>query len=331
MQNLKKLTALSVAAAMLTMFSGCGDQSWSYKTENVSLSAGTYIFNLLNSYYEAYGKVDTPDEVEDIQYIQNGDYLYIFHKNHPIKTLAMYGETDWRLNDFELKGGPWDYMNTTENALLVSATTGSITITSDGALFTENDVGRLVRITCVDSQKTAWQAEKSGITNGQILYSDGKYYQAQSAGTTGTVKPVHSEGTQSDGSLLFKYLHSGYGTARITGYTDSKHVTATVIDTFPDELTSNSSKYWELGLIHKGSDYPMCGTFFRNRFVFMMNVGGIPYVCFSNSDDYDNFADKEHGEVLANNAITVLHCLLKVSAMKVPDGLGDIGSDEEES
>ena len=66
MQNLKKLTALSVAAAMLTMFSGCGDQSWSYKTENVSLSAGTYIFNLLNSYYEAYGKVDTPDEVEDI-------------------------------------------------------------------------------------------------------------------------------------------------------------------------------------------------------------------------------------------------------------------------
>ena len=47
MQNLKKLTALSVAAAMLTMFSGCGDQSWSYKTENVSLSAGTYIFNLL--------------------------------------------------------------------------------------------------------------------------------------------------------------------------------------------------------------------------------------------------------------------------------------------
>lgn len=253
-------------------------------------------------------EVQTPyldDEVEDIQYIQNGDYLYIFHKNYPIKTLAMYGETDWRLSDFELKGGPWDYMNTTENALLVSATTGSITITSDSALFSSDDIGRLVRITCTDSQKTAWQAEKSGITNGQILYSDGKYYQAQSAGTTGTVKPVHSEGTQSDGSLLFKYLHSGYGTARITGYTDSKHVTATVIDTFPDELTTISSKYWELGLIHKGSDYPMCGTFFRNRFVFMMNVGGIPYVCFSNSDDYDNFADKEHGEVLANNAITV--------------------------
>ncbi len=32
-----------------------------------------------------------------------------------------------------------------------------------------------------------------------------------------------------------------------------------------------------------------------------------------------------------NNAITVLHCLLKVSAMHVPDGLGDTGNDDEES
>jgi len=66
MQNMKKLTAFSLAAAMLTVFSGCGDQTWSYKTDNVSLSAGTYIFNLMNGYYEAYGKVSTPDEVDDI-------------------------------------------------------------------------------------------------------------------------------------------------------------------------------------------------------------------------------------------------------------------------
>lgn len=66
MENLKKLTAVSLVAAMLTMFSGCGDQTWSYKTNDVSLSAGTYIFNLMNGYYEAYGLVETPDEVDDI-------------------------------------------------------------------------------------------------------------------------------------------------------------------------------------------------------------------------------------------------------------------------
>ena len=66
MKNLKKLTAVSLTVAMLAAFSGCGDQSWSYKTDDVSLSAGTYIYNLLNGYYEAYDKVDTPDEAEDI-------------------------------------------------------------------------------------------------------------------------------------------------------------------------------------------------------------------------------------------------------------------------
>ena len=66
MENLKKLTAFSLAVAMLAAFSGCGDQTWSYRTKEVSLSAGTYIFNLMNGYYEAYGMVDTPDEVDDI-------------------------------------------------------------------------------------------------------------------------------------------------------------------------------------------------------------------------------------------------------------------------
>ena len=66
MENLKKLTAFSLAVAMLAAFSGCGDQTWSYRTKDVSLSAGTFIFNLMNGYYEAYGMVDTPDEVDDI-------------------------------------------------------------------------------------------------------------------------------------------------------------------------------------------------------------------------------------------------------------------------
>lgn len=253
-------------------------------------------------------EVQTPyldSEVEDIKYIQNGDYLYLFHKNHPIMTLAMYAEDNWLLEEFELKNGAWEHVNTTDTAMQISATTGNITITSDDVVFSENDIGRLVRITCIDSQKTAWQAEKSGIAQGQILYSDGKYYQAQSAGTTGTVKPVHTEGIISDGSILFKYMHSGYGTARITGFTSATTVSAAVIDTFPDELTSQSSPYWELGIIHQGMSYPECGTFYRGRFCFMYNDNGIPTVCMSCSDDYDNFADKEHGQVLATSAITI--------------------------
>ena len=66
MNNIKRIAAFVMAAAMLTAFAGCGDQSWSYRTGDTSLSAGTYIMNLLNAYYEAYDKVESPDEVKKI-------------------------------------------------------------------------------------------------------------------------------------------------------------------------------------------------------------------------------------------------------------------------
>lgn len=67
MKNIKKIIAAALAAAMLTVFAGCGgDQSWSYKTDTASLTAGTYIYNMLNAYYEAYDLVESPDEVKKI-------------------------------------------------------------------------------------------------------------------------------------------------------------------------------------------------------------------------------------------------------------------------
>jgi len=66
MRTFKRIAAAAIAAAMLAVFAGCGDQSWSYRTSDVSLTAGDYIYNLLNAYYEAYDKVESPDEAAKI-------------------------------------------------------------------------------------------------------------------------------------------------------------------------------------------------------------------------------------------------------------------------
>lgn len=68
MKNLKKITAFSLAVAMSVLCSGCvtGDQSWSFKNDSASLTAGTYIYNLLSAYYEAYDMVESPDSVKNI-------------------------------------------------------------------------------------------------------------------------------------------------------------------------------------------------------------------------------------------------------------------------
>ena len=252
-------------------------------------------------------EVETPykhDEIKDIRYIQNGDILYLFHKNHPIKTLTRYADNNWILSTFELRNGPWENVNTSDTTMIASASTGTITITSSANVFKSTDVGRLVRLTVLDISAKPWTASTSFVIN-QVVTSDGHYYQALSAGTSGNVKPVHTEGSKTDGVIQWKYLHSGYGTARITAFTDAKNVTAAVQDYIPEEVTTTATAYWELGLIHAGSEYPVCGAFFRNRFCFMVTSNYIPKVCMSCSDDYDNFADKDFGEVQATNAITV--------------------------
>lgn len=65
MNTKKKFAALALAAAISVSASGCADQSWSYKTDSVTLTAGAYIFNLLNGYYEAADLIESPDEVKD--------------------------------------------------------------------------------------------------------------------------------------------------------------------------------------------------------------------------------------------------------------------------
>ena len=268
-----------------------------YKNHELIKKADGSVYQLTTPYFG--------EDIDNIQTIQNGDFLYIFNRKHPIKTLSRYDDTDWKLVDYDIVNGPFDNVNTTENSLKISDTLGLITITSDSSLFNENDVGRLIRITVIDSNSRAWQAEMS-VKKGDILFSDGKYYEALAdTEKTGNIKPVHTEGTQSDGSISFKYLHAGYGVAKITEYVSSTEVKARVIDRFPDELKTNSSNYWELGLLSKGRENPYSGTFYRNRFCFMVDIDNIPHICMSNSEDYNNFRDKEHGEVLATNSITV--------------------------
>ncbi len=243
------------------------------------------------------------DEVDSINTIQNGDYVYIFHPNHPIRTLLRMSFNTWILGEFVLKNGPWESVNTTEIGLKASAETGEITLTADSGIFSDTDEGRLVRLTVYDSNTRHWTS-KTSVQKDEIRISDGKYYQAVEAGTTGDNTPSHTEGTRSDGAVQWTYLHAGYGIARITEVTDDKTAKAEVTSRMPDEVVSSPTVYWELGLLHKGR-YPMTGDFFRGRFAFMLDDAGIPKVCLSCSDDYNNFADKEYGEVLATNAITV--------------------------
>lgn len=142
------------------------------------------------------------------------------------------------------------------------------------------------------------------VAQGDIYYSDNKYYRAVNTGKTGTEKPVHTEGVRSDGGVRWEFIHDGTGIVQVTEFLDTMHAKAQIIGNLPDRM-QDGTLYWEKGVFHKGGYYPKAGAFFRNRLALLANSETGPNVYFSVNGDYNNFADNECREATAETAITV--------------------------
>ena len=88
----------------------------------------------------------TAAQIDQIEYVQSADVLYLVHDDHPPRKLSRTGHTSWTLSDVDFFDGPYDPSNTSSTTLQPSGTTGNITITASSNVFVANDVGRSVRI-----------------------------------------------------------------------------------------------------------------------------------------------------------------------------------------
>ena len=275
------------------------------------LAAGRW-YALTGSVYE----IPTPYTLSDLtasngtlrlRWVQSADVVYIVHPNHPPKKLSRFGATRWTLTDIEFDGGPFEDIDP-DSAITVygSAETGSITLTASAALFVASDVGSLFLL----EQKSLdgipqWEVAKT-ITAGNRRRSDGKTYEALTGGTTGTVKPIHSTGAVYDGDpgVQWQFRDPGYGWVKITAFTNSTTVTATVISRLPSGAvgSGNATNRWAFGKWSAGRGWPSQVTFFRERLCFATGQD----IDLSVAGDYENFADRDDGgQVVADQAISV--------------------------
>ena len=262
-----------------------------------------YPILVIDSPYEYEDLWDEDDKCFGLQTIQHSDVLYIFNENHPIMTLKRYANTDWRIEELELKDGPFMAMNTSDIIISASEVEGEITIEADGDVFCDTDIERLLRLRNYDDDTEVWVAGKRFEVN-DICVSDNKFYKALNGGEAGSVKPVHGVGIKSDGGIRWKFIHDGIGVVKIKEFIDRKNVKAVVLKRLPDTI-KDGTVYWELGLLHNGTKHPKSGAFFRNRFCFLVNTDTGPNVCMSYIGDYNNFSDLDVGEATAETAITV--------------------------
>lgn len=242
---------------------------------------------------------------------QSGDVLYISNatRTYPVQKLTRYSNTNWQLADYSPTAGPFLAMNETTTTIYASGVSGSVTLTASANLFAATDIGRLVRLEPQNIEIATWQNNATYSSTNQSIY-DGKSYEAQNSATSGPSPPTHEQGTALDGitGVEWLYIHSGYGVARITGYTSPTVVTAEVItdevnglNRLPLEVvgSGNATKRWKLGAWSDTTAYPSYLAFWQSR----LWLGDGNFLACSVPDDFENMSEDFFNEVTLDCAM----------------------------
>lgn len=278
-----------------------GDLYIRFYTSRGQVQSGMSAYEIASPY--ALADLTDADGTFAIGYVQSADVIYLAHAKYAPRKLSRVTNTNWTLAAVAFEGGPFRDTNTDQAVTVYSsAATGSVTLTASSSIFTADLVGTQFYM---ESQKdysyTPWSAAKS-FGAGTECISDGNVYYTSAGGTTGSVKPTHTEGTRSDGSVLWQYKHSGYGWATIVTQSGTT-ATATVVKELPSAcvLVGNATHRWGKAAWTSTEGYPNCVTFFRSRLTWARGVR----LDMSVAGDYENHSRKDGDTITADMAISI--------------------------
>ena len=274
-------------------------------------SFGAYVYNgdmqkvyeIASPYTEA--DLTNPEGGCALSIVQSGDVLYIGCEGYAPRTLTRSGNTSWAFATYSPNDGPFqveplDYKNFTLGAS--SGTGVSLACTTD--IFENEHVGMLFRLEPVNITTPPWETNKS-VSATNLRKSDGKYYEAQNSATTGSVRPIHEEGKESDGAVTWEYLHPGYVIVKVTAITDAQNATVDIIGPgiAPAEIVAGDDCRYRIGAWGEatGAAFPYKVAFWRDRLWW----SGNQQIYASVAGDYSSMSPDTLGEILADNAISL--------------------------
>lgn len=227
------------------------------------------------------------EQARRLQWKQSADVMWLAHPDLPPQRLERLADDDWRIEGYDPDWAPFAVENTDQTlTVYASASTGAaITLTASSDLFLPEHVGSLIRLREVpESEHSPWEQRADPISQdtggtisvdpntGSTVVWEGNVYRAVagSGSTTGRRPPIHGPddpAEESDGRLTWRYLHSGAGYARITGYTSATVVTAEVVHFLPASVVgvSGATFRWAWGAWDSVRGYPRALAFFEDR------------------------------------------------------------------
>lgn len=202
------------------------------------------------------GSISNPYVMADLpnlRWAQSADILNVVVATQPLYQLTRVTPTSFTYTAPTLLFGPFQDLNTDgTTTVYASATQGTVTLIASKAIFQPAHVGALFSLQeQFFNSIQPWEAEKvlvsTGSPVGTYCRSDSKIYlcvgfnnpQAETVIATGTFQPVHTSGTQMDGSganvldlgasgVFWQFVSTDTGVAQITAVTSSTQVTAVV-------------------------------------------------------------------------------------------------------
>lgn len=285
-------------------------------------SYGAYVYNgdmqkvyeIASPYLEA--DLTNPEGGCALSIVQSGDVLYIGCEGYAPRTLTRSGNTSWAFATYSPTDGPFQVepLDTKNFTLGASSGTG-VSLVCSTNIFENEHVGMLFRLEPTNITTPPWETNKS-ITATNLRKSDGKYYEATNSATTGSVRPIHEEGTESDGGVTWEYLHPGYVIVKITAITDAQTATCDIIGPgiAPAEVVAGDDCRYRIGAwgTATGAAFPYKVAFWRDRLWW----AGNQQVYASVAGDYSSMAPDTLGEILADNSISLTISVGKVDKIR---------------
>ena len=137
-------------------------------------------------------------------------------------------------------------------------------------------------------------------------YTSDNDFNVSESGTIDEKTYIRLNATVTGGKLdadLTRLPYTSRGTARITAYTDTTHVTAKVKDKFAN---TNASSSWAFGSWSAEYGYPSCVTFFQDRLCFAATDRQPYMVWMSRTGDYYNFGvERVEGTLTDDSAVAI--------------------------
>lgn len=256
------------------------------------------VYEITSPYLEA--------DLFELHIAQSADVLTIAHNNYAQRELSRLAAASWTLAEIAFTEGPFQDVNDDKrryvwtldrNGVLPPVLTntdgaiGDITMYSDDDIFESEDVGRLVYVKegPEGPKSFAWAAATAEAVDSYKRAGEHSYH-CVIAGTTGTSPPVHTEGARYDGTVMWRYMDSGYGVAKITSYVNAREVKATVQLRLPRGLTGGylnvgltghtATTTWTLSGTGSQTRFAIPAAAIPNSYHYLVTVGGvrqIPY------------------------------------------------------